>query len=352
MADKGRIAVIVHGGAGRIPDREAEEYNTATRNAAAIARQILADGGDALKAAIAAVKSMEEAPILNAGYGSVLNEIGEISFDASVMEGRELRAGAIGAVPGLIRNPVEVARLVMENHPSVLLTGDAALRFARVSGVPLVHLESLVTERQLTRWQRWKENSAWEPGAQPNGYSSAFAPAPGEPEAEGTDEDTDNYDTLVGKPNGTNNDLDEDVAGDTVGAVVRDGSGWIVSALSTGGVRGKPKGRIGDSPLIGCGLYADDRLGGSAATGIGEDIIRAMLGGRAVLNLEHNSNAQAAAEKACRYMFERFNGVAGVIMLDAFGNIGYAHSTLRMAAAYWYEGMDEPVSDMDGNLIT
>jgi beta-aspartyl-peptidase (threonine type) len=379
--EMGKIAVIVHGGAGRIPDSEAGEYRAATIAAVRAARAVLAGGGSALDAAIAAVQSMEDAPMLNAGYGAVLDENGELSFDASVMEGGAMSAGAIAAIPGNVRSPVALARLVMEKHPSVLLACEGAISFAKSQGIETIDPESMITERQRERWRQWKSRSEQvqlAANGNDNGEKYVSPTAPGQPEAE----DIDAYNELVTKPdisngNGNGNGKNgsahknsiknggankvgahfvdpvsqDSTVGDTVGAVVRDSTGWIVSALSTGGVRGKPKGRVGDTPLIGCGLYAMDELGGAAATGIGEDIIRSMLSGRAVTAIEAAGGAQGAAESAVRFMLDRINGMAGVVMLDANGDIGYAHSTMRMAVAYWSEGMAEPVADLDGNLI-
>lgn len=346
-------AIIVHGGAGRIPNDEGVQYSAATLAAVRLAMRMLAGGANAVDVAVAAVQSMEEAPVLNAGYGSVLDENGALSFDASVMEGGRMAAGAIGAIPGIVRSPVALARLVMERHPSVFLAGEGALDFARSQDVEFVDPESMITDRQRERWRKWKEKAA-EAGkaTDDSGLPPLVSPlAPGQPEAE-TAEENDSYDRLVVAPAPRKPACDNDGSpSDTVGAVVRDASGLIASALSTGGVRGKPKGRIGDTPLVGCGLYAANELGGAASTGIGEDIIRAMLAGRAVLEIERRGGVQNAADTAVRFMLERIAGMAGVIMLDSHGNIGYAHSTMRMAVAFWNADMTEPVTDLDGNLI-
>ncbi len=312
---------------------------------------MLAEGASAVDIAVAAVQSMEEAPMLNAGYGSVLDESGALSFDASIMEGCGMTAGAIGAIPAVVRSPVALARLVMERHPSVLLAGDGALDFARSQRIPFIDPVSMITERQRERWLKWKEK-ALDAGsaADDSGLPPRVSPlAPGQPEAE-TAEENDSYDRLVLTPHKTSPD-DYESPSDTVGAVVRDASGLIAAALSTGGVRGKPKGRIGDTPLVGCGLYAMNEIGGAAATGIGEDIIRAMLAGRAIAQLEQHCDVQYAANSAVKFMLKRIGGMAGVIMLDSHGNIGYAHSTMRMAVAFWNTNMAEPIADLDGNLI-
>jgi beta-aspartyl-peptidase (threonine type) len=351
VSERNRIAVIVHGGAGMIPDTEAGYYRAATSAAAALARDLILGGNDAVAAACAAVRLMEDDRYLNAGYGSVLDENGEMWFDASVMEGRTMRAGAIAAIPSVLKNPVELARLVMENHPSVLLAGEGALEFARECGLDFVEPQSMVSERQRERWERWKVKAAERAGNPTD--DSGLPVSPGQPEAE----DYNAYDALVNR-NLNNNGNNDDNTGDTVGAVVRDSAGMIAVALSTGGVRGKPRGRVGDTPVVGCGLYCDDAIGGAGATGIGEHIIRAMLSGRAVLAMESRiglagstSLAQFGAEEACRYMHARIGGNAGVIVLDRDGNIGYAHTTPRMAVAYWMPGMDEPATDMDGRKI-
>lgn len=341
----GNIAVIVHGGAGRIPDADVPGYNLGTVRAASKAREILESGGSAIDAALAAVRVMDCDPCFNSGFGSALDADGKVFLDGSVMEGRGLNAGAVAAVPGIIRHPADLARLIMEKHPSVLLAGEGALEFAKAEGVEILPDGALVTPLQLERWKNWLARRA-----------AGAENAPGQPEAE---PDDGGYDELL-KParGGDNAGKNDGPIGDTVGAVCRDLSGLFACALSTGGVRGKPRGRVGDTAAIGCGLYADNGIGGAACTGIGEHIMRARLASRALDLIERGKGAsssggiaQAAAAAAVEFMVRRIGGEAGVILMDARGNIGYAHSTIRMAVAYWTPDMSEPAADMDGNLI-
>ncbi len=345
----GNIAVIVHGGAGRIPDADVASYNAGNVLAASKAREILESGGSAIDAALAAVRFMDCDPCFNSGYGSALDVDGKVYLDGSVMEGRGLNAGAVAAVPGIIGHPAELARLIMEKHPSLLLAGEGALEFAKAEGMEILPDGALVTSLQIERWKNWLARRA-----------GGGAVLPGQPEAE---PDDGGYDELLKpsgdakKPFGNGGDFGG-TSGDTVGAVCRDMNGLIACALSTGGVRGKPRGRVGDTAAIGCGLYADNAIGGAACTGIGEHIMRARLASRALDLIERGAGAnssegiaQAAASSAVEFMARRIGGEAGVILLDAFGNPGYAHSTIRMAVAYWTPGMSEPAADMDGKFV-
>lgn len=338
----GNIAVIVHGGAGRIPDSDVHGYNLGTVRAASKAREILESGGSAIDAALAAVRLMDNDPCFNAGFGAALDADGKVFFDGSVMEGASLKAGAVAAVPGIIRHPADLARLIMEKHPSVLLAGEGAVEFARAEGVEILPDGALVTPLQLERWNNWLSRR-----------SGGADSSPGQPEAE---PDDGGYDELL-KPSGASNpggkihNDNDTTTGDTVGAVCRDMNGLIACALSTGGVRGKPRGRVGDTAAIGCGLYADNSIGGAACTGIGEHIMRARLASRALDLIERGGSAESAAAAAVEFMVRRIGGEAGVILMDARGSIGYAHSTNRMAVAYWTPEMSEPAADMDGSLI-
>src|SRR5262249_51998966 len=215
-------AVVVHGGAGDVEPARAPRAVEGCRKAAAAARTILAHGGGALDAVEAAVRVLEDDPEFNAGCGSALTREGTVEVDAAVMVGAGLRAGAVAAVPSL-RHPVTLARRVMEAGEHVLLVGEGALAFAREQGMGPD--AQLVTERSRGRLLAWRA-----------GTRSA--------------------------------------SGGTVGAVAMDASGCVAAATSTGGMTGKRTGRVGDSPIIGAGTYADERGGACSATGHGEAILR------------------------------------------------------------------------------
>ena len=264
-------AVIVHGGAGPIRDDSLPQRFDGCKAAALAAWEILAQNGSALDAAEAAVMVLEDNPLFNAGTGSTLNQIGKVEMDAAIMEGDSLRVGAVAAVQR-IKNPIKLARRVLEDGRHVMLAGEGALVFARKIGFPECSPESLIAEHERKRWR----------------------------EKHGT-----------------------------VGCVVLDVNGKIAVATSTGGTFSKLPGRIGDSPLPGCGTYADDR-GGVSCTGSGEAIIRVVLGKTAIDFLSDGIDPHAAARKSLELLEAKTGAQAGLIIIDCQGRIGYARNTTHM----------------------
>jgi beta-aspartyl-peptidase (threonine type) len=294
------LSLIVHGGAWDIPDDLVEAHKLGCRAALMAGWTTLTAGGHALDAVEAAIRIMEDDPFLNAGTGAVLNSEGRVQLDASLMEGSGLAAGAAAAVAG-IKNPISLARKVLESE-NVLLVAEGASLFAEEVGLEFCAEEELVVERELRRWRAWREERA------------------------------------LGE-----RDAAEAPVGDTVGAVARDERGNIAAGDSTGGRSFKHPGRVGDSPLIGCGIYADNRVGGAACTGWGEDIIRMALAKTALDLVKAGRSAQEAAAAAVRLMKEDVDGHGGVILIDHTGKVGYSFNTPAMAHAYLTEGMPEPV---------
>jgi beta-aspartyl-peptidase (threonine type) len=280
--------LVVHGGAAADPADALGEVRDGIRAAVIAGWRVLADGGRSLDAVEAAVRALEDAPRFNAGRGSVLTSSGTVETDASIMEGDQLRCGAVAAV-SRIATPVTLARHVLEDGRHVLLAGDGALAFARAVGVPECDPAALVTERR----RRQLEATASE---------------------------------LKG----------------TVGAVALDRHGTIAAATSTGGMSGKLPGRVGDTPLIGCGTYADSALGGVSCTGSGEGIIRVVLARRALDILEETDDPDYAAHLAVDFLVERGRGEGGLILLDAKGRIGYAQSTTFMPVGWMAPAFHEP----------
>jgi L-asparaginase / beta-aspartyl-peptidase len=268
-------AVIVHGGAGPIRDDSLPERLDGCKAAALAAWDILAQSGSALDAAEAAVMVLEDNPLFNAGTGSTLNQIGKVEMDAAIMDGDLLRVGAVAALQH-IKNPIKLARRVMEEGRHVILAGEGALMFAREIGFAECSPESLIVEHERKRW------------AEKHG---------------------------------------------TVGCVVLDANGKIAVATSTGGIFNKLPGRIGDSPLPGCGTYADDR-GGVSCTGSGEAIIRVVLGKTAIDFLAEGIDPNAAARKSLELLEAKTGAQAGLIMIDCHGRIGYARNTTHMPVCF------------------
>ncbi|HEX9243598.1 MAG TPA: isoaspartyl peptidase/L-asparaginase [Anaeromyxobacter sp.] len=290
-------AVIVHGGAGDLPEARASAVGAArldgVRRACAAGAELLRRGGPALDAVEAAVRILEDDPAFNAGTGAVLTLDGEVELDAAVMEGETLRCGAVAVVKD-VQNAVSLARAVLERTEHVLLVGPAASALAREAGIAAVENASLVTPAQRERWEAARRG--------------ASASRTG-----------------------------------TVGAVARDVRGHLAAATSTGGMSMKRPGRVGDTPLIGCGTYADDGLAAVSCTGHGERIVQLTLARHAADLVGAGKTAFEAAREAIRLLAERVQGVGGLIVVGPAGPVGFAHSTPAMARAWTAE---------DGRIVT
>jgi beta-aspartyl-peptidase (threonine type) len=303
------IALIVHGGAWAIPDNQVEPHKAGCRAALVAGWQVLAAGGSALDACVAAVQVMEDDPIFDAGTGSVLTSEGMVELDAALMDGRTLRYGAVANLRH-IRNPIVLAREVL-NGPATMLVAEGAEQFAQRRNIALVANEELIVERERLLWQQRRDTTVAIRSDTPQ-------TAPAEMEA------------VVGH--------------DTVGAIAIDASGNLVAANSTGGTPFKLPGRIGDTPLIGCGLYADVHVGGCVCTGWGESIARMAMARRTVEYLERGFSPQVAAETAVRQLAHRVaGGSGGCIVVSPSGELGLAWNTRRMAYAYRVGGGPEYV---------
>ncbi|KAL0964440.1 hypothetical protein UPYG_G00323890 [Umbra pygmaea] len=281
--------LVVHGGAGHIPNERAELSLAGVRAAVRGGYAILQGQGSAMDAVVEAVTLLENNPLYNAGCGSVLNAKGEVEMDAMVMDGTDLSSGAVSAVRR-VANPIQLARLVMEKTSHLCLTGDGASQFARAMGVPDVSEESLITEYAR---MRWKKNIA--PDANP-------------------------VECQMGKMG-------------TVGAVAVDARGNIACATSTGGMLNKMEGRVGDTACIGCGGYADNKVGAVSPTGHGEAIMKVTLARLILFHMEQGCSAEVAADKALAYMKERVGGLGGVVVVDPQGGWAARFSSLQMSWA-------------------
>jgi beta-aspartyl-peptidase (threonine type) len=287
----------VHGGAGDLgPDDPASSGEAGAprlegvRRACAAGWAVLEGGGSALDAVLAAVVALEDDPTFNAGTGSTLTAAGEVEMDAAIMDGATLRCGAVAVVRD-VRNPVALARAVMDRSEHVLLAGPGASAFAREVGVPAVENASLVTAAQRARWERAR--------------AARGAALPGGPGAHGT-----------------------------VGAVARDARGHLAAATSTGGTSMKRPGRVGDSPIVGCGTYADDALAAVSCTGRGERIMQLTLARLAAERVGGGRSATEAARDAVAALGARAGGGGGLIVIGPAGEPGFAHDTQVMTRAW------------------
>ncbi|HEY7984077.1 MAG TPA: isoaspartyl peptidase/L-asparaginase [Ktedonobacterales bacterium] len=319
------LALIVHGGAGTIAPERFASARDGCRAAARAGWAVLITGGTALDAAQAAVMALENNPSFNAGTGAVLTADGRAQLDAGMMSGADLAVGAVAGVER-IKNPILLAREVLLSE-HVVLAGPGAEQFAAERGIALCDPRELVTPAQYARWRR-----GYADGDDVNlDASDGAAPATAARDAVGA---------------GLSGMADDEHKHGTVGAVAVDASGHVAAATSTGGIAAKHPGRIGDTPLVGCGFYAEDGLGGVSSTGHGEDFIRLLLARRATEYLAHGHSAQAAASAAIRLLGERVHGSGGLILLDGHGRVGYARNTPAMACAYLREGMTEPCASV------
>lgn len=277
-----RPALVIHGGAGTItrdsmtPEVE-EQYRTILALALETGFAVLEDGGSSVDAVEATLRLMEDSPLFNAGKGAVFTAGGRNELDASIMDGSTLEAGAVAAIT-TIRNPISAARAVMEQSPHVLLAGPGAEAFAAAVGQETVDPDYFFTER---RWQQWEKRRQMEAEA---------AQEIGSTDKHGT-----------------------------VGAVALDLEGRIAAGTTTGGMTYKQHGRIGDSPIIGAGTYADDSCGVSA-TGHGEFFIRFAVAHDICARSRYRgiSVTEAAKEVVMRVLVEA-GGSGGIVALDAAG---------------------------------
>jgi L-asparaginase / beta-aspartyl-peptidase len=302
-ADPQPIAIVIHGGAGVInrsemtPSRELQ-YKASLEAARDAGYAVLERGGSALDAVTAAVHSMEDDPLFNAGKGAVLNHVGIAELDSSIMDGKTLRAGAVAGVQH-VKNPIELARAVMEKSPHVMIAGAGAEEFALEQGLTMVPNSYFRTEARVRALE--KALRANPPDANLNTAESNAAHP-------------------VASLFPSSDPLDD--AKGTVGAVALDRNGNLAAATSTGGMTNKRPGRIGDSPLIGAGTYANNASCAVSATGDGEFFIRAVVAHDICALVEYKRlPLDAAAREVIHTKIEGMGATGGVIALDTSGHI-------------------------------
>ena len=293
---------MIHGGAGALDkiksSRDAEHCLRSIRNIMEHGQAILKRGGAALDAVETCASLLEDDPLFNAGRGSVLNEHGKVTMDAAIMDGRNLDAGAVAGI-NCIANPIKLARLVLEKSDHVMLISDGALRLARKHKMKLVRENYHLTEHRLEEYHKIRQKLRCKTDA-----SSKHKYG-------------------------------------TIGAVARDKKGNLAAATSTGGIPFKKEGRVGDSPIIGAGVYADNSLCAVSATGHGEMFMRTVLAKHvADLVFFRKMGVKAAARSAIAYLGRQVNGQGGVIVIDRNGRCA-AWSNTRTMVHGWIEQSGE-----------
>ena len=276
------LALAVHGGAWEIPDHLIPICQKAVKRALDRGWKALTGGGSALDVCEEAIVELEDEPVFDAGIGSHPNRDGTVQLDAILMDGVTLKSGAVVAVER-VRNPIRLARRILQKSEHMLLSGYGAEQFAVENGMALCDPKDLITETEARRWA-----------------------------------------SLSGKV----------VSFGTVGAVAVDVDGNLASGTSTGGTLFKHPGRVGDSALVGCGCFADNAAAAISATGHGESIMKVVLAKTANDLVGAGKSPQTAAEDAIALMTKRTAGRGGLIVVDPLGRIGLAFSTSHMAYAY------------------
>ncbi len=298
-----KIGLAIHGGAGTIdranmtPEKE-RKYRAGLERALTAGYDILKRGGSSLDATEAAVRVLEDDPHFNAGKGSVFTSAGTNEMDAAIMDGKPLAAGAVAALKH-VKNPISLARLVMEKSGHVMMDGEGAEAFAKENGIELVDQKYFFTQERWDALQKMKAAEKHRTGR----VGKAF---------------------LI---------TDQDRHG-TVGAVALDQNGNLAAATSTGGTTNKRPGRVGDSPVIGAGTYANDATCAVSATGDGEYFIRATVGHDVSALMEYRGMALNEAAQAVLDKVAKLGGTGGLIAIDRQGNVTFPFNTSGMYRGY------------------
>ncbi len=309
-ARKPQWGIVIHGGAGVIrrdmlsPEKEAA-YRAKLTESLQAGHAVLARGGSSLDAVGAALRILEDSPLFNAGKGAVFNHDGQNELDAAIMDGRTLRAGAVAGLHH-VKNPIDLARKVMENSAHVMMVGDGAEAFAREQGIELVPAEYFRTEERWEQLQKALEKEKASPG-KPSSLQPSRDPATGEEKF------------------------------GTVGAVALDQAGNLAAGTSTGGMTNKRYGRVGDSPIIGAGTYANAHCAVSG-TGHGEFFIRYTVARDICARMEYQQlPLQESANAMVMDVLVKAGGEGGVIAMDAQGNVAMPFNSPGMYRGYMGE---------------
>lgn len=293
-----QFSIAIHGGAGTLvkgmmtPELEAK-YKTHLEKALTIGYDVLKQGGSSLDAVEKAVVELENSHLFNAGKGSVFTANGSHEMDASIMEGKELQAGAVSLVTG-IKNPIQLARCIMEQSGHVFMAGNGAMEYAKSLGFKLEDPEYFFDELRYNQWQEIKDSETFQ----------------------------------------LDHSLKKDSKFGTVGAVACDSKGTVAAATSTGGMTNKRFGRVGDSPMVGAGTYANNNTCAVSCTGSGEYFIRGVVAYDVSCLMEYKGLSLAeAAHEVINNRVLKLGGDGGLIAVDAQGNIAMPFNTEGMYRA-------------------
>jgi len=300
----GPITIVVHGGAGyitreRFTEEQQKAYEDKLTEAINTGYQILDNGGESLDAVVATILVLESSPLFNAGVGAVFTEEGKNELDASIMDGKSNKAGAVAGVT-TIKSPIAAARAVMDKSPHVLMARDGAEKFAEEQGLEMVPSEYFRDSAKYDRWKKSRETAS-----------------------------------LVTNP---------DYKYGTVGCVALDKNGNIAAGTSTGGMTNKKFGRVGDTPIIGAGTYANNETCGVSSTGHGEFFMRNLVAyDIAALMKYKDLSLQEASDKIIMEKLKEIKGDGGIVALDRQGNIAMPFNTPGMFRGYRKKGEETQV---------
>lgn len=310
MSQASNYSIMVHGGAGALDNvkdnKTAVRYLESIRQILEHGREVLKMGGSALQAVEVCASLLEDDPVFNAGCGSVLNEYGKVEMDAAIMDGRDLSAGAVAAVDN-IPNPVQLARYVMTESEHVMLIAEGAMRFADHCGIKRAPENYFYTPDRVKQLEQARLS-----------HKMML-------DHDDTEEDS------------------EDQKYGTIGAIARDSQGNLAAATSTGGIVNKRMGRVGDSPIIGAGVYADNETCAVSATGYGEEFMRSVIS-KTISDFIYmkGMDAKSATSAGIEYLTRKVNGRGGVIVIDKDGNCASGMTTKKMIHG-WIENGGETV---------
>jgi beta-aspartyl-peptidase (threonine type) len=310
MSSNDKYSLMVHGGAGALDNvkdnKTAVRYLDSLRGVLEHGRSVLELGGSALQAVEACASLLEDDPVFNAGCGSVLNEHGKVEMDAAIMDGRDLQAGAVAAVEN-IANPVQLARLVLTKSEHVMLIGEGAMRFADHCGMPRVPDNYFFTDDRIAQLEQARLSHKMM--------------------LDHDDSDADSEDQKYG----------------TIGAIAYDRAGNLAAATSTGGIVNKRMGRVGDSPIVGAGVYADNATCAVSATGYGEEFMRSVIAKTIADYVDMlGMDATQATAAGIDYLTRKVAGRGGVIVIDHAGRCASGMTTKKMIHG-WIEHGGETV---------